>query len=73
MLQTTRFSQPMLKSGRLLTIACWLPPASARPPFPLQVVCCPIPDYRLNHQQPVPCAPQKPSDGPHVEHSFGDL
>jgi hypothetical protein len=38
MFQTTRFSRPMLKSGRLLTIALLaLAPASARQPFPVRL------------------------------------
>jgi len=50
MFQMTRFSRPMLKSGRLLTMALLALAASGAPALSAQDVCCAMPDY--THQQP---------------------
>jgi hypothetical protein len=54
MFQTTRFSRPMLKSGRLLTIALLALASFGAPALSAQAVCCAMPDYRPNHQQSAP-------------------
>ncbi len=51
MFQTTRFSRPMLKSGRLLTIPLLALASFGAPALSAQVVCCPMPNYGP-HQQP---------------------
>ena len=54
MFQTTRFSRPMLKSGRLLTIALLALASFGAPALSAQVVCCPMPIYGQHPQQPAP-------------------
>jgi hypothetical protein len=58
MFQTTRFSRPMLKSGRLLTIALLALASFGAPALSAQTVCCPLLNYRPrtlpNYQQPAP-------------------
>jgi len=54
MFQMTRFSRPMLKNGRLLTIALLALASFGATSLSAQVVCCPMPDYRPHHQQPAP-------------------
>ena len=56
MFQMTRFSRPMLKSGRLLTIALLALASFGAPALSAQI-CCFVPDYRQpvpNYRQPVP-------------------
>jgi hypothetical protein len=54
MFQMTRFSRPMLKSGRLLTIALLALASFGAPTLSAQVVCCSMPVYRPDQQQPAP-------------------
>ena len=45
MFQMTRFSRPMLKSGRLLTIALLALASFGAPALSAQDVCCSMPNY----------------------------
>ena len=54
MFQMTRFSRPVLKSGRLLTVTLLALASFGAPTLSAQVVCCSMPDYRPQQQQPEP-------------------
>ena len=51
MFQTTRFSRPMLQSGRLLTIPLLALASFGAPALSAQVVCCPMPNYGPHQQR----------------------
>jgi hypothetical protein len=51
MFQMTRFSRPMLKSGRLLTIAMLALASFGAPTLSAQAVCCSMPIYGPHQQQ----------------------
>lgn len=51
MFQKTRFSRPMLKSGRLLTLALLALASFGAPALSAQT-CCFVPDWNTHHQQP---------------------
>ena len=51
MFQTMRFSRPMLKSGRVLTIALLALTSFGAPSLSAQI-CCSKPDYPPHNQQP---------------------
>jgi len=53
MFQTTHFSRPMLKSGRLLTIALLALASFGAPALSAQT-CCFVPNLRPGYQQPGP-------------------
>src|ERR1700723_818179 len=54
MFQKTRFSRPMLKNGRLLTIALLALASFCAPALSAQVVCCSMPIYGPHNQQSAP-------------------
>ena len=54
MFRKTRFSRPMLKSGRLLTIALLALASFGAPALSAQAVCCSMPIYGPQRQQPAP-------------------
>jgi hypothetical protein len=53
MFQMTRFSRPMLKNGRLLTIALLAFASFGAPALSAQT-CCFVPRYPQHQQQPAP-------------------